>query len=225
MNRDGIVGFGVNRCVVQELKERIALFRLFGLEDVKMKNVMVTLALGGESEILRTFQAGSVTSGPFPAEVIPGINVLELGAEDAGVKIVQSAVESVAMDVAGVGAVVAELADGGVNFLVIRNQRAAVAERAEIFLDNEAGSGRVAQFGDFESIAARADGLGIILDDIEFMFVGDFANGLHVGALAVEMDRDDSLGLGCDSSFDFGGVNAAAFGVAIHKNGGCAGDP
>ena len=57
------------------------------------------------------------------------------------------------------------------------------------------------------------------------MFVGNLLDGRHVGALAVEVHRDDALRLRRDGGFDFGRVNAFCFWIAIHQDGGCAGNP
>ena len=55
---------------------------------------------------------------------------------------------------------------------------------------------------DLEARAVGADALGVVLDDLELVLVGNLLDGRHVGALAVEVDRDDGLGLGGDGRLD-----------------------
>ena len=90
-------------------------------------------------------------------------------------QVVQAAVEAEAVDVARGRAVVAQPADGGVDVGVVGDQRAAVAEGAEVLLDDEAGGGGVAELADLEVRPARADGLGVVLDDLELVLVGNLA--------------------------------------------------
>ena len=89
--------------------------------------------------------------GPLNALIVPRMDVLQLGAQHAGVQIVEPAVEAVAVDVALGRSVVAQLAHRGVDVRVVGEERAAVAERAEVLLDDEAGRGRVAQLADLEA--------------------------------------------------------------------------
>ena len=104
----------------------------------------------------RALQARGVARGPLDALVVPLVDVLQLRAEDAGVEVVEPAVEAEAVDVALVRAVVAQLADRRVDVGVVGDERAAVAERAEVLLDDEADGGGVAQFADPEAVAGAS---------------------------------------------------------------------
>src|SRR5262245_50547028 len=116
------------------------------------------------------------------AIVIPGINVLELRAQNAGVKIIQSTVEAVTVNVARVRTMVAQLADDCIDLLVVRHQGAAVTKSAQILLNDKTRRCRVAKFRNLEPLPMRADCLGVVLDDKELVLVRDFADSLHVGA-------------------------------------------
>ena len=83
--------------------------------------------------------------------------------------------------------VVAQLADLRVDVGVVGEQRAAVAERAEVLLDDEAGRRRIAQLADLEAGAGRIDRLRVVLDDAQLVPIGDCLDRRHVGALAVEV--------------------------------------
>src|SRR5438445_5970501 len=64
--------------------------------------------------------------------------------------------------------------------------RAAVPKRAQILLDNKADRGSVAQFTDLEIGTMGANALGIVLNDLEFVFIGNLFDGGHVGARSEE---------------------------------------
>ena len=140
-------------------------------------------------------------------------------------EVVQPAVEAEAVDVACSGAVIAQLAHFGVDVGVVRDQGAAVAEGAEVLLDDEAGGGGVAQVPDLELRSVRADGLGVVLDNLEVMLVGNLLDGGHVGALAVKVDGNDGLRLRRDGGLDLLRADALGVGAAIHENRGGACDP
>ena len=147
-------------------------------------------------------EACAVTRGPFPAEVVPVVDMFQLGAEHSGVQIVQTAVESEAVAGALLGAVIAQLANDAIDFSIVGDDCAAVAECAEVLLDDEADGGGVAEFADAEAVAMSTDGLCVVFDDEQVMLVGDLADRLHVGALAVKMNGHDRLGAGSDGGFD-----------------------
>src|SRR5262249_27203367 len=45
MDGDGVMGFSVNRGIVQELDERIAMFGLLGFDDIEVEDVAIAFAL------------------------------------------------------------------------------------------------------------------------------------------------------------------------------------
>ena len=100
-------------------------------------------------------------------------------------QVVQTAVKTVTMNVALIRTVIAQLPNRGVHLFIICYQGAAITEGAEILLDNEAGGGRIAQMADLEIGSGSANGLGVIFDQAQVMFVRDFLDGDHVGALSV----------------------------------------
>src|ERR1700683_4541469 len=139
------MGFGVHAGVVEEFEKTVATGGIFGLDHVKMKNVASTGRLERQREIFRALETRGVTGRRGAAKVVPGVDMLELCAEDGRVDVVLAAVEAEAVNVAGVGTVVAKLADAGIEIGIIGDNRAAVAECAEVLLDDEAGCGGVAQ--------------------------------------------------------------------------------
>ncbi len=70
---------------------------------------------------------------------------------------------------------------------------------------------RVAVFG--------ADGLGGVFDDHEAVAAGDLQDGIHVGALPVEMHGNDRLGVGGDLGLDLANVEVEGSGQISTKTG------
>src|SRR5438105_10879113 len=100
MNRDRVMRFRINAILREEFDQLIPLFRPLSLDYVEMKNMAIAWLLRGKSKMLRSFESRGVTSSPFSAQIIPGIDMSELRAEYPRMKIIQSAVETVAMDIA-----------------------------------------------------------------------------------------------------------------------------
>ena len=103
---------------------------------------------------------------------------LSLALRNPGMEIVQPAVEAVAVDIPRIGTVIAQFANNRVDLFIIRHQRAAVAEGAEVLLDDKTRGACIAEFRHFETVAARANGLGIVFDDVKLVFIGDLCESL-----------------------------------------------
>ena len=84
-------------------------------------------------------------------------------------------------------AVVAELADAFGQTAVVRKNHSAVAEPAEILGREEAQARAVAEVADLHAAARGAYRLRAVLYDGYRAGGGDFADSLHLGALAVEV--------------------------------------
>src|SRR5439155_12635425 len=99
--------------VVQEFQQQLALPGFFRLDDKEMKDMPVADQLNRQIKVVATLEPGAVTGRPLPPQVVPRVDVLELGAEHAGVQIIETTVETVAVDVARVRAVIARVAHAG----------------------------------------------------------------------------------------------------------------
>ena len=109
------------------------------VEDVHVGRIGVRRAerrMAGE----RLGVAGGVP-GPRGA---PVGEVRQLGQQDRGLQRIQPAVEPETVQVARVRAVVAQFADPRFDVRIVGHHRAAIAEGAEIFLDDKAGGRRIA---------------------------------------------------------------------------------
>src|SRR5204862_430990 len=102
--------------------------------------------------------------------------------------VIQAAVKSITVHVPRRRTVIPKPAHRRIDLLVVRHQRAAIPKSAQVLLDDEARRRGIAQFADLETIAARPDGLRIVLDDMQFMLLRNLADGFHVRALAIKMD-------------------------------------
>src|ERR1035437_4266423 len=218
VNGDRVMRLGVYAVLDQESHELVAPLGPLGLDDVEVKHMAVTLQLDRQIERLATLEAGSVASSPLAAGGVILGDVLELGAEDAGVQVVQAAVEAETVDVARGRAVVAQPADGGINVGVVGDQRAAVAEGAKVLLDDKAGRSRITELADLELRSVRANALSVVFDDLELVLLGDLIDGDHVRALPVEVDGYDGLGFRGDGRLNLLRADALGRGAAIDED-------
>ena len=225
MNGNRIVALGVDSRVVQELEQRIAMLRLPSLDHVQVVNVIVARSFIRQRDVLGGRETLAVERCPLSPQLTPFRDVLEFRAEDARMQIVEPAVVTDAVAGAFVRAVVAEFARDAVDLRIVGNNSATVAERSQVLLNDEAYGGGVAEFSDLEAIAASADGLRVILDDLEIVLVGDLANGLHVGALAIEVDWHQQFGAGRDRGLDLARIDTVRAGIGIDKHDGRSGEP
>ena len=129
---------GVDAVRDEEVDQLIAVCRVLRLDHVEVEDVTVPGTGVRQVDVRRACQSRCIACRPVDALIVPGVDVLQLGAEHAGVQIVETAVEPEAVDVPLVRAVIAQLPDRRVDVGVVREQRAAVAERAEVLLDDEA---------------------------------------------------------------------------------------
>src|SRR6185436_18343063 len=123
----------------------------------------------------RALEALGVARGDLAAPVGPLRDVPELHGEHRRVEVVQAAVEAEAVDRADGGPVVAHLAAVGVDVLAVGDDGAAVAERAEVLLDDEAGGDGVRQLALLPAGAVAVDALRVVLDDPELLLLRDRA--------------------------------------------------
>src|SRR5262249_17066833 len=148
---------------------RIALLWLRGLDDVQMVDVIVARPLVRKRQRSDVLQTLGVPGRPLAPPGVPIVDVPQLGAQDSGLKIVEAAVVARAVTRPLVRPMVPEFPHHSVNVLLIGDHGSAVAETAQVFLDDEAGAYGVAQLADAEPVAAGADGLRVIFDYEKFV--------------------------------------------------------
>jgi len=219
------MGFCVNAGFNKVIEQHVAPLGFFGFNDVEMIDVAVPGQFDGKIDCPTIFESGGVSCCPFTALVVPFVNVFQFGAEDSGVEVIKAAVETKAVNVSFVRAMVAQFADSRVDFRIVSDDSATVAKSAEILLNNEAGGCGIAVVADTEAGPMRADCLGVVLDDMEFVFGGYLPDCIHVCALAVEVDRHDGFCFWRDGGLDIGRADALGFWATIDEHGRCACDP
>lgn len=222
---DRVMSFRVNSGFNQVIEQHIAPFGFLGFNDVEMIDVAIPGQFDRQIDCPTIFETGGVSCCPLTTMVVPFVYVFELGAEDSGMEVVKPAVETEAVNVSFLRAMVAQFADSGVDVWIVGDDCAAVAESTEILLDNEACGCGIAAVADAEAGAMGADGLCVVLDYMELVFGGDLPDCVHVGALAVEVNRHDGFCFWGDGGLDVGRADALGFRATIHEHSRCACDP
>src|SRR4051812_37699416 len=110
---------GIDSVITEKLHQGITLLRFVHFDDVKVVNVVIAGLFGRQYKVLRSFETGGISSSPFPAQVIPGIDVFELGAQDSSMQVVQAAVKAVAVNIPLIRAMITQSPNRGVNFLIV----------------------------------------------------------------------------------------------------------
>src|SRR5579884_1797653 len=200
---NGVVHLGVDAFIVEKLIEARA---LGGLNHIEVIDVAVARNFNGQLEA-GALQAFGVALCPLAALVAPLGDVLEFHAQDASVNVIEAAVESEAVHRTLQRAVIAQALYGGGNIFAVGDERAAVAKGSEVLLDDEAGADGIAQFALLETVAVGVDGLCVIFYNPELVLLGDGAHRLHIGAVSVEVDGNDTDRLRGDGGFDLAGVD------------------
>ena len=149
------------------------------------------------------------------------IQVGELDAEDGGLQGVEPAVHAGDfVEVALFAAVVCEHARFLGEFLVRGEDGPAVTVAAEGLARVEAGDGDVAEGTCLFPALRGPEGLRGIFEEPEPVTFGDLAEFCVWGALAEEVDRDDSARQRADQGFDAFGGHLEGARVDVGKNGG-----
>ena len=197
---------------------------LQGVAAVDLDSVLGEDA-GAVRPLLDTRNAGLVDEGVVALPQCDALRDLmvearELGEEHGALQGVHAAADSDAgVDVALALAVDADFAAGLGELVVAGENGTAVAVAAERFAGEEAGAAEGAEVAASVALVGGAEALGGIFDDGDVaMAGGDGVDGVHVGGLAVEADRQDGLGAVGDPGFDQGGVDVAGVGFDIDED-------
>ena len=188
--------------------------------DEEVPDGVGPLGNGGESYAGDTGQAFKVLPGDDLAPGIPFIELAEFDAEKSGLEFINAGVETgEVVLVLDACAVVAQGSHFFGQIMVIGGDRAGVAERAEVFTGVETGRGGVPQATGFASMVQRALRLGVVFDDLESVPGRDFHDGIHVGGLAVEMNRHDGFGSRGNRRFNPRRIHVVSGRIDFHGNG------
>lgn len=103
--------------------------------------------------------------------------------------------------------------------IIAGEKGAAFAVAAERFCGKEAGAG---YFGDATTafaVLGRAETLGSVFNDGHIMFCANAIDGVAIGHLAKEADRNDGFGARGDGGFDLADVDVVSVGLDVDENG------
>ena len=65
----------------QELDERVPMGRLLGLDHIEVIHVPISGQVDRKIEVPAPLEAGRIPRGPLAPQIVPGVDVLELGAQ------------------------------------------------------------------------------------------------------------------------------------------------
>lgn len=147
----------------------------------------------------------------------------EFYTQNCGLNFVEAAVPAgLGADVARGLAVIAEGAQARVESRGIRDNHAAIAGGAEIFCGIKTDASDVSKRAGATTLVGGADGLGVVFNEGNVVFLSDFAKGIHVCGETVKMDGDDGFGARRDTSADIGDVEIECGAVDVGENWFCA---
>ena len=179
----------------------------------------------GKAGLLRQLQGRSgeqlgVAAGNALAALGPFIQMFEFDTEHGALNAFHAIiVADFIMVVADGGAVFAQGTGAGGEVGVVGDEGAAFAKGSEVFAGVKAEAGDFAEGADGTAFVFGAMGLGGIFDEGEFVMAADFADGIEVEGLAIEVHGHDGFGARGDGFFDEFGVEVEGGVVDIDVNG------
>ena len=163
-------------------------------------------------------QAGIAGAG-FGAQLHVLVEVIKLDQQHGGLQGVQAAVDADGRVHVALGlAMQANLGHLAAQLVVVGEAGAAVTVAAQRLAGEEAGAADGGQAARALAVTGGAKALGAVLDDRQAMAGSNGVDGFHVGALAVQADRDDGAGARRDGRFQQAGVQVAGVGVDVDED-------
>ena len=165
-------------------------------------------------------QGPVVSLGDPDAPLDPGLQVGKLDLEDGCLQGIQPAVEAgELMPVSLLRAMQADHAAPSGQIGIVGQQRSPVSAGAQMLGRIEAETTDIAQGPGALSPIAGSHGLGGVFDDPQLSLPGKGQDGLHIGGMAKEVDRQDGLGPGSDPLPDPAGIQVVGPGIDVRKDG------
>ena len=195
-----------------------------GAHDEEMPHGLGPRGDEGQDEITYAGELGKITRGEGGAAGVPRGEAGEFHAQGGGGEFVEAGIEAGRFVVVTLArAVVAEGAEFSGEFGVVGRDRAGVGERAEIFSGIKTDARRVAERARGAVGRASAVGLRGVFEDEEAAARGEGVERGHVGALAVEVDRQEGFRARREEGGGAGGVEVVGALVAFARDGARAG--
>ena len=172
-----------------------------------------------QAEARDTGQLVVVARGQPAAMLVPGIEPWQLDAQEGRLHLVEPRIEAaLQVHVFHPAAVVAQHAQPLGQLGIVGGDRAAVAEGAEILGRKETVRAGMAERAGPPSAHLGALRLRHVLDHFQPVLVGQRHDGVHVGRLAVEMDRHDRPGARRDRGGDPLGIDVDPAGRRLDRH-------
>ena len=164
-------------------------------------------------------QCFRVRSGDLPPAVVPACNVRQPDAKNRGLQLVEAAVHAPGnVDVAVGLAVLPDEADPLRKVVVVRDDRAAVAERSDVLRGIEAEASHPPDRAGTTATELGAVGLRAVFDDLDVCFACHRRDRVKVGALAVEVDGNNCACLLADRTAQRLGVHRSSIGLDVAED-------
>ena len=221
----GVVDFAADVVAGEVFAECIA---AGGSDDVLVEDVAGAGVGEGEDNSFGDGGAGEagvlqelvVAGGEMAALLIPAGEVAEFDFEDGGLERVEAGVPADLIVVVATGHAVGTHAAGvGVECGGGGGDEACVAHGAEVFGGVKAEGGEIAEGSGGDGVPCGSEGLGGVFDEEEIVLVLESGEGIHIGALAVEVDWEDGFhvvgGGGLEKLGYGGGAEVEGCGVDI----------
>ena len=157
---------GIDAGVVEKFHKAIALGRFLRFNNVKMKNMASARRFVRQGEILELLETRRVAGGRLRRKSFQASMCLSLALRMPACMSSRRLLKPKLWTLRALEPWLRNLRTASRSELLVDN-RAAVAEGAEVLLNDEAGGGGVAQLPDFKTITLCADSLGIVLDHEE----------------------------------------------------------
>ena len=168
----------------------------------------------------RFAQPLGVALGDLVAQCHFVIQQSQFGQQYGGLQGVKSAVHAhTNVVVAPVLPVAGNLAHHFRQFLVVCKNGATIAITTQRFAGEEASTGYCRQVAAFAAFVGGTKALGRVFNNWYAVFGCNGVDGIKVGTLPIQADRDDGFGAGGNGGFKQGRVKVVGAGVNVHING------
>ena len=169
MNRDGIVNQRADIKRFKPCHQLIALVVADNIEMIDMPGIGIDRGCRDSS-----VQPAMIDGCYFPPRLIMGIEVLEFGAQDGGLKLIKAAVcPARLMDVAACLTIIAPFSQTASQLGILRDDRAAIAIGAQILGRIKAECAKMPDSADLPPFIFGAVCLGTVFNQQEVVLIGD----------------------------------------------------
>src|SRR5438552_16668514 len=103
------------------------------------------------------------------------------------------------------------------NGRIIGDDHSPFPESGDVLLLVKAEAAGRSHAASFASFILAPDRMAGILDDGDALLAGNVQDGVHIAALAIQMNWENGFGIRSDPGFELGGVEVASNGIDVHE--------